>query len=213
MLPLILIVILVIAGLLFLVSALIANIIVHGERQTLEEAYQWQLDHAPGCRIFRREDFTDYTVASPDGYVHHVSYLPAKEPSDRYVILAHGYTDNRFGSLKYIQFYHALGFHCVAFDQRGHGENAPVPCSYSIREKESILAVLRDTRERYGQDIRIGFHGESLGGATVLASLGSKPDISFAVDDCGFATTVAKQPLKEYTGQTVKAIRKTSLDL
>ena len=183
---LILIAVAVTAALFIILSAIIANIIVHGYRQEPDEAWNWQMQHAPGCRVFHREDFTDYLVTAPDGYVHHVSYLPAKEESDRYVILAHGYTDMRWGALKYIQFYHALGFHCIAFDQRGHGENAPQPCSYSIREKTSILAVLKDARERFGQDIRVGFHGESLGGATVLAALGEKPDISFAVDDCGF---------------------------
>ena len=171
-------------------AAVIANIIVYGYRQSTEEAWSWQMDHAPGCRIFKRSDFTDYEVSAPDGYLHHVSYLPAKKPSDRYIILAHGYTDTRFGMLKYIQFYHALGFHCIAFDQRGHGENAPAPCSYSIREKTSLLAVLKDARERYGETIRVGIHGESLGGATVLASLGEKPDISFAVDDCGFCDII-----------------------
>ncbi len=181
------VVIVVIAALFFILSSLIANIIVHGYRQTPDEAWNWQMQNAPGCRVFKKEDFSDYMVTAPDGYQHHVSYLPAKEESDRYVILAHGYTDMRWGALKYIQFYHALGFHCIAFDQRGHGENAPQPCSYSIREKTSILAVLKDARERYGQNIRVGFHGESLGGATVLAALGEKPDISFAVDDCGFS--------------------------
>lgn len=197
MLVLFLLALILIVVLLIGLSVFIAHTIVHGNRQTMDEAWQWQMDHAPGCRIFRREDFTDYTIADDTGYTLHVSYLPAKETgSDKYVILAHGYTDTRWGALKYIQFYYALGFHCICFDQRGHGENEPAPCSYAVRESKSLMAVLRDTLQRYGTHIRIGLHGESLGGATVLESLQYHLDtiypeydhpVRFAVDDCGFS--------------------------
>ena len=204
-----LVLVIVIIVLFFGLSFYIAYTIVHGNRQTIDASWQWQMDHAPGCRIFKREDFTDYTVDGGDGYTHHVSYLPAKdESSDRFVILAHGYTDTRFGMLKYIQFYYALGFHCVCFDQRGHGENAPTSCSYGIRESESLMAVLKDAFTRYEGKIRcVGIHGESLGGATVLTSLGNHLDaafpelgnpVKFAVDDCGFAAilSILKASLK-----------------
>lgn len=168
-------------------SFYIARTIVRGDRQTMDDSFQWQMQHAEGCRKFKREDFTDYTVTGSDGYVYHVSYLPATETaSDRYVLIAHGYTDTRWGALKYMQFYHALGFHCVCFDERGHGENAFDPCSYSVREVDGLLAVLSDMKSRYGASIRVGLHGESLGGATVLMSLKYQPQVDFAVDDCGF---------------------------
>lgn len=184
------IIILLIVCLFLGLTAFIAKTIVGGNRQTLDEAWNWQMLHAPGCREFQKSDFTSYTVPDSAGYLYHVSYLPAKETdSDRYVVVAHGYTDTRWGALKYIQFYHALGFHCICFDERGHGENSWVPCSYGVREVEGLLAVLDDTVKRYGANIRVGIHGESLGGATVLTSLKyplEKYNVKFAVDDCGF---------------------------
>ncbi len=166
----------------------LAHFVVYGTRQQMDASWQWQMEHIPACRRFRREDFEDYTVTGEDGYVYHVSYLPAKvEGSDRVVILAHGYTDTRFGMMKYIQFYYDLGFHCITFDERGHGENRPVPCSYGIRESRGLMSVYGSVRERFGPDARIGLHGESLGGATVLRALEYRPDISFVVDDCGFS--------------------------
>lgn len=182
-----LIVILVILLALCLASLVIAGIIVGGRRQTLEESWQWQLDHAPGCRVFRREDLTDYEIKSAGGYVLHASFLPAASPSDRYLVLAHGYTDTRYGSMKYVQFYHRLGFSCVIYDERGHGENPKTACTYGVREAKDLLAVIEDTYRRYGENIRLGIHGESLGGATVLTSLKYQPRVCFAVDDCGFA--------------------------
>ena len=186
--------------LVFVFSFLLARTAVHGRRQTLDESWVWQQDHAPGSRAFKKTDLNDYTVTGPDGYVYHVSCLPAKKQSDLFVILAHGYTDSRYGMMKYAPFYHDLGFSCIMFDERGHGENEPVPCSYGIREAEGLLAVLDDTVKRYGPDIRVGFHGESLGGATVLTSLKYHPAIEFVVDDCGFADIIPilKAALKNY---------------
>ncbi len=186
----VIIAIIVVIVLFFTLSIFIASTAVHGRRQTMDESWVWQQDHAPGSRAFQKTDLTDYTVTGPDGYVYHVSCLPARVDSDHYVILAHGYTDTRYGMMKYAPLYHELGFHCVMFDERGHGENAPVPCSYGIREVEGLLTVLDDTKKRFGPDIRIGFHGESLGGATVLTALKYHPEIHFVVDDCGFAAIV-----------------------
>ncbi len=182
--------VIVIIVLFFVLSFLLARTAVYGRRQTPEESWTWQQDHAPGSRAFKRTDLTDYTVTGSDNYVYHVSYLPARGESDLYVILAHGYTDTRYGMMKYAPLYHELGFHCIMFDERGHGENELVPCSYGIRETEGLLTVLEDARKRFGSEIRVGFHGESLGGATVLTSLKYHPAIEFVVDDCGFADIV-----------------------
>ena len=183
----------IIFAVILIAGAIIANIMVHGKRQTLDEAWEWQQENVRGTDIFNRADFVEYTVKDDYGYLYHVMHLPAKEPSDKYVILAHGYTDTRFGMVKYMPHYYALGFNCVIFDERGHGENEPAPCTYGIREVRGLIAVLKDTKRRYGDDIRIGLHGESLGGATVLTSMKYDEvaaDVSFIVDDCGFVEIV-----------------------
>ncbi len=203
-----------------------ARYTVYGYRQTQEEAWNWQMEHVPAARVFTREMFRNYTIESYDGYQLHASYLPAREPSDKLVILAHGHTDTRLGNVKYMPYYYDLGFHIVTYDERGHGDNKRVPCTYGIKEAKDLMAVLEDTRKRLApeilsglnethqgdakaaehgiadsgsagpghndpgsaaSDLKIGFHGESLGAATVLTSLQYHPDISFAVDDCGFA--------------------------
>lgn len=173
-----------------ILSFVFAYIITHGLRQTVEESWNWQQEHVPGTRRFTRDMFTEYIVKGPKGEDIHVSFLPAGETSDRYVILAHGYTDTRFGMVKYVPQYHDLGFNCIMYDELGHGENPPAPCSYCVREVDFLLEVLKDTFKRYGDGIKAGLHGESLGGAIILYSL--KYDIvrervSFLVDDCGFA--------------------------
>ena len=223
----VIIVIAIVAGL----SFVFAYIITHGKRQTLDESWEWELSHVPAVRKFSRDMLTDYVIKGPEREDIHVALLAAKgsdasgcsvasEASDKYVILAHGYTDNRFGMMKYVPHYYDLGFNCIIFDERGHGESVPEPCSYGLREIDYLMAVVKDTLERYGglgdgsatgsgsvevdgPAITLGLHGESLGGATVLMSLAEplvQENVKFVVDDCGFAdiVTVLKVGLKMY---------------
>ena len=154
--------------------------------QTLEEARKWQssrydLSFYDGC------EKTDYVVKSFDGYELHAQKLANMRPTGKYVIISHGYTDNRIGSLKYAKEYLALGFDVIIYDLRGHGLNAPTFCTYTVREARDLDAVIRDARVRF-PDIRLlGLHGESLGAATTAAVMQYKPAVDFAVADCGFA--------------------------
>ena len=155
-------------------------------RQTLEEARKWQEAHYD-ISWYDPLEKIDYTVTSYDGYVLHVQFLKNPEETDRYILISHGYTDNQFGSLKYTKMYLDLGFHVIIYDLRGHGENEETFCSYSARERKDLDVLIKDSRERYPGAQVFGIHGESLGAATSVACLSYKPQIDFAVADCGFS--------------------------
>lgn len=156
------------------------------KRQSLEEARAWQEAHYD-LSWFDPLEKRDYTVKGEDGYVLHAQLLVNPTPTRRYVILSHGYTDNRFGSLKYARLYLALGFNAIIYDLRGHGENAPTFCTYSIRESADLNALIADCRARYPDAEALGIHGESLGAATTAAVMKYRPPVDFAVCDCGFS--------------------------
>lgn len=168
------------------------------KRQTLEEARLWQQEHYD-ISWYDALEKTDETVESFDGYRLHVQFLRNPAARGRYVIVSHGYTDNRFGSLKYARIYLALGFHVILYDLRGHGENEKTFCTYSIRESRDLAALTAWCRNRF-DDIRVlGLHGESLGAATTVACLRYRPEVDFAVADCPFAEilSVMKKGLKQ----------------
>ena len=154
-------------------------------RQTLDEARKWQEDHYD-LSWYDPLEKTEYQVTSYDGYVLNAELISNPIPADKYVLLSHGYTDNRFGSLKYTKMYLDLGFNVIVYDLRGHGENEPTFCTYSVRERKDLIALIRDCRDRY-QPAVLGIHGESLGAATSIACLEDKPQIDFVVADCGFS--------------------------
>ena len=166
-------------------------------RQTLEQARKWQAEHYD-ISWYDTIKKQDYTVKSYDGYVLHAQKIFNPQPTDRYMLISHGYTDNHIGSLKYTRMYLDLGFNVILYDLRGHGENEPTFCTYSIRERRDLEALIRDSRARYPEAKVLGIHGESLGSATSIAVLEYKPPIDFVVADCGFSeiTTVMQGGLR-----------------
>ena len=172
--------------LVFVLGFMMATYSMGIKPQTLEEARKWQEGHYD---LFWYDPLPkqDYTVSGGDGYALHVQFLKNPVPSDRYILISHGYTDNRFGAMKYAKMYLDLGFNVIAYDLRGHGENEPTFCTYSARESMDLNALIQDSRGRYPDAKVFGLHGESLGAATSIAVLKYKPDVDFVVADCGFS--------------------------
>lgn len=163
----------------------LASFVMTGERQTLDEAMEWQSERYD-ISFYNDLDKSDYTVEGYGGYMLHVQLLKNPNKTDQYVILTHGNTDNRVGSLKYVPMYLDLGYNCIIYDLRGHGENEKTFTTYGILEGEDLLSLIRDTKERYPGITKLGLHGESLGAATTITALKGKPKVDFVVADCGF---------------------------
>ena len=157
-----------------------------GKRQTLEEARAWQEEHYD-LSWYDPLEKTDYTVTSYDGYVLHAQFVKNPKKTTRYILISHGYTDNRFGALKYGRMYLEQGFNLIIYDLRGHGLNEPTFCTYSARERKDLLSMIQDSRARFPDAGLFGIHGESLGAATSIAVLEEKPPIDFVIADCGFS--------------------------
>ena len=128
----------------------------------------------------------EYILNSYDGYELHMLYIPAEEKSDKYVIISHGYTGCRLGSVKYLHVFHDLGFNAVLYDDRGHGDNVHVPCTMGFKESRDLMEVIKHVYERFGDEIVLGLHGESMGSALSNNALQYKPKIDFIVSDCGY---------------------------
>ena len=152
---------------------------------TLEKAREVERKHGL-YGDFDALEKTEYIIRAEDGYVLHAACIPAAGESDRYVVITHGYGYNRIGSVKYVHLFRRLGFHCIIYDNRGHGENIRTHVTMGKREHRDLLAVIADTRERFGAK-HIGLHGESMGSATTVMALGAKPEVDFLVSDCGYA--------------------------
>ena len=186
MLKIILIIVCILLVMFMALVCWLPSVVMTGSRQTLEEAFAWQTEHYD-TSFYDTLQKTDYTVTGSDGYILHAELLENPKPSTEYVIITHGYTDNRFGALKYVPAYLDLGFNCIIYDLRGHGENERTFTTYGIREALDLECLIEDTRQRYPGLTMLGLHGESLGAATTVTVLKYRPQVDFAVSDCGFS--------------------------
>lgn len=164
----------------------LAHFVMNGKRPTLEEAWEWQSARYDTSFYYDLQK-TDYLVDGYEGYQLHVQLLTNPQPTDRYVILTHGNTDNHIGSLKYVPLYMDLGYNCIIYDMRGHGEDEPTFATYGILEGKDLAELVKDTRQRYPKLSQLGLHGESLGASTTIEALSYAPEVDFAVSDCALA--------------------------
>lgn len=139
---------------------------------------------------YHREDFK---LQSDYGYMLSGSYIP-KDPDviwgdrkERVVVLAHGYTYCQFGSVKYINIFRNLGFHCVIYDHRNHGYSGKSVTTMGYYEARDLKKVCDYIRGRLGDDVIIGTHGESMGAATVMMNAPLDNKLAFVVEDCGYS--------------------------
>ncbi len=106
----------------------------------------------------------------------------------RVVILCHGHTVTRLCQVKYADLFYRAGYSLVLYDERYFGQSGGTCCTLGQEEAKDLSRVMAYTRTVFGQDCRIGLHGESMGAATVLLCLErEKPD--FVIADCPFASS------------------------
>ena len=156
-------------------------------RMTLEAEKAWAEEHGVWGDL---EKYTveDYTINGKDDYVLHCALVCSDDTKNngKYVIISHGYNSNRYGAAKYVPIYIDLGYNCIIYDLRGHGENELTVCTIGNYESEDLIKLIDDTYSRYGDDIYLGLHGESMGSSTSLSALKYSPKVHFVVADCGF---------------------------
>lgn len=125
-------------------------------------------------------------VICDDDYVLN-GILLKNEASKKYVIVTHGWCYNKYGSVKYANMFYEMGYNVYIYDLRYFGENEKTFCSMGPNESMDIIEVQKMLYSKFGHDIEIGLHGESLGCASSLMALGLSQDFSFVVADCGYA--------------------------
>ena len=142
-----------------------------------------ELGNIDGVNEYQR---TPIEFKMPDGYIIHGDYS-INNPT-KFVICMHGHSSMRGGSIKYAYAFYRLGYSLVFYDHRSHGENERDYISMGYREHKDALEVIKQVKEKFGQDIELGLFGCSMGGATSLMCLKELNDLSFVVSDCAFAS-------------------------
>lgn len=186
MVKVIVIVILLVLVIVAVIGCLLAAHVARPRYTSLEDARKIAED-AGFWRDYDKLEQEELEITSYDGYRLKAFYVPAPQESDKYVIISHGYTYNRYGSLRYLHMFHSFGYNCLIYDDRGHGANPRTKCTMGVRESKDLLTIIRWMYERFGEDIVLGLHGESMGSALQIMALKEKPKVRFVINDCGYA--------------------------
>lgn len=156
-----------------------------GYKKTIEEGRDWLNAHG----------YEDVYVQSKDGLKLHGYYVQNEKPSNRLLICLHGYTSNALNDCPAVaQSYYELGFSSILVDDRAHGKSEGKYIGFGILDRYDLLEWVRYAVERFGSDVQIAIHGDSMGASTVLMATGLKElpkNVRFAVADCGFTSPEA----------------------
>lgn len=126
------------------------------------------------------------TVVESDGLELPAWFIPARDgqPGPG-VVLVHGWESARDRTLPMAQFLHAAGFHCLAFDVRGHGANPPEPLPLSAGEfGRDAEAAFRELIAR--PEVTIGaISGHSMGAIGAILAAAADPRVAAVVATSG----------------------------
>ncbi|GGH19840.1 alpha/beta hydrolase [Paenibacillus segetis] len=153
--------------------------------QPLEDTSAWWSEQA----------FEDWSITSDDGLQLHAYYLDAKQPTNRTVILAHGYSGLPENMSGYTKMYReVLGYNVLLPDARGHGKSEGDYIGFGWPERKDYLKWIDKVIEHTGKQSQIVLHGVSMGGATVMMTSGENlpSNVKAIIEDCGY-TTVADE--------------------
>lgn len=117
---------------------------------------------------FETLELTSFDDLSLKGY-----YLPAEKPTNRTVVLAHGYLGNGHDMGLFGEYYYEeLGYNIFMPDLRGHGNSSGDYYGFGWHDRVDILDWIDKLIEMNGPDTEIVLHGLSMGAATVVMASG-----------------------------------------
>ncbi|GAA3408229.1 alpha/beta hydrolase [Paenibacillus hodogayensis] len=164
-----------------------------------------------------KQAFAEWSLLSADGLKLHAYYLAAARPSDKTVILAHGYAGHAGMMGNLAEMYRdSLGFNVLIPDARGHGRSEGRYIGFGWPERKDYIGWIDKVVAYSGSREQIVLHGVSMGGATVMMTSGESlpPNVKAIVEDCGYTSVKAQlayQMKRLYRLPSVPLMHATSL--
>lgn len=143
-----------------------------------------------------KQPFEEIEMVSHDGLLLRAFFLPARTPTNKTAILAHGYTGSgkRDMGAQARMYHEHLNFNVLTPDCRGHGKSEGKYISFGWHDRLDFLKWIAYVIQRTGQqESQIVLHGVSMGGATVLMTSGEPlpEQVKCIVSDCAYTSTKA----------------------
>jgi fermentation-respiration switch protein FrsA (DUF1100 family) len=141
--------------------------------------------------------FTQVLFSSNDGIGLHGWFIPGEgvgqlsledvdwaEGSKGTVVFCHGRFGSKDPDLKYVPWFHRVGYNTFLFDFRGHGRSEGSYTSFGLHERKDLMAAL-DLLHNKGISA-VGVIGFSLGGAVAISTAAQRKEIGAMIADGAF---------------------------
>lgn len=156
----------------------------------------------------------DITLKSFDGLNLTSTLVMNENPTNKFIVLVHGVSICYVGSLKYFDIFYKNGFNILIVNQRRHGKSEGKYSTYGFYEKYDVNMWIEYLKSRFGNDIILGLHGESMGAGTVMETIPLNDSIKFVIEDCGYSNfheLIGFQITHAYKNRLVRKILRPSL--
>ena len=156
----------------------------------------------------------DITLKSFDGLNLTSTLIMNENPTNKFIVLVHGVSICYVGSLKYFDIFYKNGFNVLIVNQRRHGKSEGKYSTYGFYEKYDVNMWIEYIKSRFGNDIILGLHGESMGAGTVMETIPLNDSIKFVIEDCGYSNfheLIGFQITHAYKNRLVRKILRPSL--
>src|SRR5690625_5177357 len=119
------------------------------------------------------QEFDRWELKSFDDLTLQGYFLPAKQPTTKTVVFAHGYLGRgRDMALFGEYYYEELGYNMFTADARGHGASEGDYIGFGWHDRLDYVDWINLLIDKLGSDTEIVLHGLSMGAATVLMTSG-----------------------------------------
>lgn len=156
----------------------------------------------------------EITLKSFDGLNLTSTLIMNENPTNKFIVLVHGVSICYVGSLKYFDIFYKNGFNVLIVNQRRHGKSEGKYSTYGFYEKYDVNMWIEYLKSRFGNDIILGLHGESMGAGTVMETIPLNDSIKFVIEDCGYSNfheLIGFQITHAYKNRLVRKILRPSL--
>ncbi|GHO48127.1 alpha/beta hydrolase [Ktedonospora formicarum] len=141
-----------------------------------------------------QQAFENIDMMSFDGLLLRGYYLPAKVPTSRTAILAHGYMGHARNDMAlFARMYHEqFGYNVLMPDTRGHGASEGGYIGFGWHDRLDYIKWIHYAIQRAGEGASIVLHGISMGGSTVLMTSGEPlpQEVKCVISDCAYTSAL-----------------------
>lgn len=137
-----------------------------------------------------KEQTQEISITSKDGFKLYGHKYLQKNPSNKWMIIVHGYQSSENESNKLAFRFYDKGFNILTYSQRAIKPSEGKYITMGIKESEDLILWIEAITKEYPNS-EIALHGTSMGSATVLLASGKEnlpKEVKTIIADCGYSS-------------------------